>query len=113
MRASSSRFPIADHSSRATRRSWSLALLFPLGLMGLVLTTSQRAQVVQAQRVELVDSSGTVLATVSAEPSGLRLALTSGEELVLTPDASLILSNRSGEEMIRLGGPMMRPTPTR
>lgn len=89
---------------------WSFAVVLGASLVGFAFSPRQVPEVVQTQRVELVDSTGAVLAEMSASQKGLRLALRSGDELFLTPDASLVLKNSAGQEIIRLGGPMVRPT---
>lgn len=103
--------PIPTPSRRAPQAiTWSLAGLLVISLMGFAFIPDQEAQVVQTQRIELVDSAGTVFTTLTASPVGLRISLYTGSELLLQPNGALVLRDPGGQELIRLGSPMMRPT---
>lgn len=89
----------------------ALALLLIPGL--LVAFGPQAPDVVQARRIELVDSKGVARAALTADSDGVRLTLIEARgrptaSLRLDPDARLTLLDASGHEVASLGAPRVQ-----
>jgi hypothetical protein len=84
-----------------------------LALLGLVAFAANAPSVVQAQRIELVDSKGQIHAALTADTTGALLTLLDKRgqvkaSLHLNDDPRLALRDAAGREVAGLGAPRVQ-----